>query len=459
MLEFKKITFEDYDILKDYLCDKTQKSCELAFINLALWQKAYNNMYALCKGQLIIKSGEDENELFRLPLGDDFDLGIKLINDYCYPKKPIFFAQEGERLDYFLEHYGQKYLLKAYREDFDYIYLSQNLSKLKGKKYQSKRNHISSFSRKYDWQYQKIDVENIEKIKECAEKWYIENNYSKNKYLEIERNGVLKILSDWNSFDVIGGAVFVNGDAVAFTIGSKINDEVFDINIEKALKEYANAYAVINNQFVINELSEYKYVNREDDLGQAGLRKAKLSYKPTMILKKYCCTPDINRCIEIYNKTFNDEKEFTERLFSKCHKYCRGLKEINEIVSMLFLLPVTLNYEGNKVKAKYLYAAATDSRYRNRGYMRRLIDWVFEEDSSPIFLKPADESLIEFYKKLGFETVTATKAENSDVCLIPENEFAEISSDCNYLDENYTLMYHAKDKLDLDGISFPFTME
>ena len=123
------------------------------------WDKLEN------KDRRYIESEFDNDKLIKI----NKNIALKLINDYCYPKKPIFFAQEGERLDYFLEHYGQKYLLNAYREDFDYIYLSEDLSKLKGKKYQSKRNHISAFSRKYDWQYQKIDIENIEKIKECAE--------------------------------------------------------------------------------------------------------------------------------------------------------------------------------------------------------------------------------------------------------------------------------------------------
>ena len=109
----------------------------------------------------------------------------------------------------------------------------------------------------------------------------------------MERDGVLKVLQNIDYLKVSGGGEFVKDEAVAFTLGSPINGKVFDIFAEKALPEFAEGYTVINNEFA-KQLSSYKYINREDDMGLEGLRRAKLSYKPAVILEKYLFKPKEN---------------------------------------------------------------------------------------------------------------------------------------------------------------------
>ena len=101
------------------------------------------------------------------------------------------------------------------------------------------------------------------------------------------------MLQNTDYLEVTGGAIFVKDEAVAFTLGTPINGKVFDIFAEKALPEFAESYTVINNQFA-QQLSGYKYINREDDMGLEGLRRAKLSYRPTVILEKYLFKPKEN---------------------------------------------------------------------------------------------------------------------------------------------------------------------
>ena len=288
MLKFKKTEIGDIEVFKKYIGFSGELSCESAFVNLLIWQSAYNNMWAEEDGQLIIKSGKGEDSSYRLPFGNDFLKGINLIREYSGEEYPDFWVQEGKRLDNFKANLGDKYVFEENRDAFDYIYLREDLANLSGKKYHGKRNHISAFSKKHDWSFKPITAENTEDVKLCAEKWYKENADREDKYLRCEKQGVTTILDNMELLGVRGGAVYVDGKVVAFTLGSRISDEIFDIHIEKALSDYAEGYTVINREFA-RTLTEYKYINREDDMGLEGLRKAKLSYKPAILLKKYAC--------------------------------------------------------------------------------------------------------------------------------------------------------------------------
>ena len=127
-------------------------------------------------------------------------------------------------------------------------------------------------------------------VKKCAEMWYNENLDRGDVELDAERKGINILLDNMSALNMKGGAISVDGNIVAFTLGSPINSKVYDIHIEKALKSYATAYTVINREFARHELSDYEYINRENDLGVEGLRRAKLSYHPDILLKKYACT-------------------------------------------------------------------------------------------------------------------------------------------------------------------------
>jgi len=291
MLNFKKIELEDIDLYNSFVKDSDEFSCEISFVNLLVWQCAYNNMMAVENGQLVLKSGVDGFETFSLPFGNDFDKGIDLIREYCGNKKIKFWAQEGPLFSEFKSRFENDYIFNENRDDFDYIYSTADLAELKGKKYHSKRNHISAFSKKYNWHYEKITTDNLSDIKKCAEEWYSENIYRYDNLIDCEKRGVETMLNNMERLNIRGGAIYVDGKAVAFTLGSAINSKVFNIHIEKALGDFSESYTVINKEFAKNELLEYEYINREDDLGLEGLRKSKLSYKPVKLLKKYYCQP------------------------------------------------------------------------------------------------------------------------------------------------------------------------
>ena len=185
----------------------------------------------------------------------------------------------------------------------DYIYLTENLSKLPGSTYSKKRNHINQFKKKHpDFSFELLDSHNISKVSEIEEKWLLENTDSINSVqnnsssgsdidLQQERDIITNALNNFKAFSseaqMRGGILFVKNQPVAFCLSSLLSPLVTDIHFEKCLSDFAKdgGYAVINNEYA--KTISTKYINREEDLGIEGLRKAKRSYYPETILEKF----------------------------------------------------------------------------------------------------------------------------------------------------------------------------
>lgn len=291
MLEFRKITLEDKPVLDEILKNAKEVSCENTFVNLYVWQDAYNTEIAFKGGNLFIRYGKQGSASYRLPIGGDLEEGLKEI--FALENSvPTFWNPINEAFSTLPKWFTEKYDIIPNRDSFDYIYRQKDLANLEGKKYHSKRNHISAFSKKYDWRYEEITLKNIDKIIACADTWYSENTDRLDEFALVEKKGLQTVLQNLELFSVRGGAIFIDDKAVAFTLGTPINNKVFDIFAEKALPEFATAYTVINNCFA-KELGDFKYINREDDMGLEGLRRAKLSYRPAVLLEKYIFKPNI----------------------------------------------------------------------------------------------------------------------------------------------------------------------
>ena len=289
MLEFRKITLEDKPLLEEILKNSKEVSCENTFVNLFVWQEAYNTEIALKNGNLFIRHGENNSVSYRLPIGGDLEEGLKNIISF-HEHLPIFWNPMNEVFSALPKWFADSYDIIPTRDGFDYIYRQSDLANLDGKKYHSKRNHISAFSKKYNWRYEKISPENIDKVIECSNNWYSQNADRLDSYALHEKEGLDIVFENYDFLNITGGAIFVDDTVVAFTLGTPINNSVFDIFAEKALPDFATAYTVINNCFA-KELEDYKYINREDDMGLEGLRRAKLSYRPAVILEKYLFKP------------------------------------------------------------------------------------------------------------------------------------------------------------------------
>ncbi|MDD6214432.1 MAG: phosphatidylglycerol lysyltransferase domain-containing protein [Firmicutes bacterium] len=291
MPEFKKIEIEDKKwidkILRVYSCP----NLEYNFTTMFLWQEAFDIMVAEEDGFLFIYSGKEENRscLFPAGSGDERSAVNKLIAWSESKNTPLKFHSVNEWQKKFLEeNFPGRFSFRETREDEDYVYESEKLKNLSGKKLSNKRNHINRFTADYpDWKYEIITGDNIYKAEEMHSKWCSIMDYSKKRGLLDDERVVKKAFKYYDELGLSGGILCAGGKTVAFSMGDELNSSTFLVHIEKAYPDINGAYSTVNREFVRNNADGYEFINREDDAGDEGLRKAKLSYRPCRIITKF----------------------------------------------------------------------------------------------------------------------------------------------------------------------------
>ena len=172
-------------------------------------------------------------------------------------------------------------------DNADYVYRTQDLILLPGHKYDGKRNHIHNFTRNYDFAYAEIDPRSLPEAIEFQRRWFDERGRTDLPGLAAEDQAVHELLRHYQDLPVVGATVRVDGRIEAFAIGAQLNPDTAMVIVEKANSEIRGLYQAMNQMFCENTLSRYTWVNREQDAGDLGLRRAKLSYCPHHMVAKY----------------------------------------------------------------------------------------------------------------------------------------------------------------------------
>lgn len=297
-MEFKKILLEDRAILKEHISCNQHKLSDYSVGNLIVWGSKHNTRYALYKGCMIIRFTTDGKERFAFPMGIDFakdpearEKLAEVMNEIlavCDKEKIKFrmYAVEPEMFTELDKACPGQYEINYIRDYANYIYLADDLERLAGKKYHGKKNHLNAFKRSYpNWSYESIDENNTEACIELVKTWARNNDtaHDADKYDEV--GALLYSLEHRVELGMIGGVIKVGDEIVAMTMGEPCDRCAFVVHFEKAKPEYRGSYQIINQQFVSNELQDFTYINREEDLGDDGLRQAKKSYRPHMMAK------------------------------------------------------------------------------------------------------------------------------------------------------------------------------
>ena len=291
MDRFKPIELEDRRWVDPLLQTEKRFGCEYSFGCNYIWRKIYQIQIAQLCGCFALRNTVDDHYEYNYPVGKPENRlqAVKAIFQLHDPKTGplIFRGMSKEHIDELETAYPGQFSFSSNRDEADYIYLSERLISLSGKKLQSKRNHIRRFCDNPDWCYEDITKDNIDECREMNRKWCEIHGCFSDDGLKAESCAVNEAFQHFFDLDFKGGLIRQNGTVIAFSIGEAQNDELFTVHIEKAMGDIQGAYAIINREFAKHNCAQYQYINREEDMGDAGMRKAKLSYQPEIVLEKY----------------------------------------------------------------------------------------------------------------------------------------------------------------------------
>lgn len=293
MLEWSIPEAEDEDWINSCIAVSGTMASDASFANIYLLRNKYSTKISRYKDFIIRKySGKGARCGYTFPLGkgDIAKALAEIEKDAKECGECLQFAFITEEQKEVLENaMPARFCYSSDAGDSDYIYLRSELASLSGKAFHKKKNHFSKFVRTYpDYKYYEIGACNIYDAQKVADAWYYGHLQDEDASQLAEYKAIKEALENFEELGLIGGIIYVNDSPCAMTIASKINENTVDVHFEKAVGEYAlnGGYAAINKLFS-EKLDGVTWLNREEDIGIEGLRKAKLSYRPKIMLKKY----------------------------------------------------------------------------------------------------------------------------------------------------------------------------
>lgn len=289
MISFKDIELQDKELITSYTQNSPRRNCDLSFSNLCSWRFLYNTKFAIMDGFLLLKFWANDELVYMMPIGNGDLTKVldALVEDAHREGEPFCLLGICSGMCSELEAFMPgKFQFTADRDYADYLYLRTDLATLAGKKFQSKRNHVNKFKRTYNYEYTPITPDRIQECLDLEAEWCKANNCDQHEGTGNERRALVYALHNFEELGLTGGILHVDGKIAAFTFGMPINQDTFGVHVEKADVDYEGAYTVINQEFASRLPEQFTYVNREEDLGIPGLRKAKLSYNPVILLEK-----------------------------------------------------------------------------------------------------------------------------------------------------------------------------
>lgn len=282
--ELKLVELSDKEELKKYFRLFPPEICELTFANVYIWRDWEKTQLTKIKGNLcLLCSPPDEAAYFLEPVGNN---QLEKTIETCLSMAPrLSRVSEG-----FLNRISKNYEIQEDRDNFDYVYLTEELIGLKGKKFDGKRNWVKRFMKQYQYEVRRLAEFDIAACLDLVERWEAsspEKNILADDRSRAAAGAIIEALKNFQSLELEGIAILVDSRLEGFCLGEKLNSETAVIHIELASREISGLYQFLNRECARTAWRNFLYINREQDAGIAGLRRSKLSYHPHHLVKKY----------------------------------------------------------------------------------------------------------------------------------------------------------------------------
>lgn len=424
MIPFKKPQLSDRKWVQACVQVGHTNGTSYSFGSIFTWGEAYKVEIAEYGGMLLARGCDENGRYYVYPSGDgDVRAALEAMMQDAVDNGSLFCLTQilPENKEELEALYPGKFQFTYDRDSCEYVYRVSDMADLPGKKYHAKKNHLNAFFRNHtDISCDPITEDNLAICMEIENRWLAEKTDEDGSLL-MEHRAIELALKHFNELGFSGAILYADGQPVAFTIGESLKNNMFCTHFEKTVPEYKDAFPVINNGFTKLMLMSYDYVDREEDTGAPGLRKAKLSYHPAFFLdkytavlktdplRKYTVTPsDIPELKSLWKTVFGDGDDVIDPFFDGVAQFSDtyAYRVDGKIVSAFYLIDASLQVNRETRPAKYLFAAATLPEYRGNGYMKKLIRYAADVQKkagiADIFLFPANESLYNFYESLGF---------------------------------------------------------
>ncbi|MDO5544234.1 MAG: phosphatidylglycerol lysyltransferase domain-containing protein [Eubacteriales bacterium] len=301
MIEFKRLKLSQKEDYEKNLFACPGRSCEYAFANMYLWGRQETAFFSDCVGFFSHFHGKS---IYPYPVGTGdrravLEAVIEDARERGIPCRITSMTKaESEELE---SWFPGKFCFRTDRDGFDYVYAINDLADLRGRKFQKKRNHVHRFWAEHpEAVCVPLGPDNLEQAREMVEDWYRQRlaEDPHGEYL-LEQVAMKRAFQHFKALGMEGLMLVEDGQVLAMTMGSRLSRDTIDVHFEKAREDADGAYAAINCEFaryLREKYPEVKFLNREDDMGLEGLRKAKLSYQPHHLEEKYwaCLLENLN---------------------------------------------------------------------------------------------------------------------------------------------------------------------